>query len=73
MSGDISDQASDRELFDTELAVKYQRGQNKPIKYTGRCLYCNEQITIGRFCNKDIEDCSDRWEFEQKMRGIMGR
>jgi hypothetical protein len=65
MSGDISDQASDRELFDTELAVKYQREQNKPIKYTGRCLYCNEQITIGRYCSAE---CREDGESEAAIR-----
>lgn len=74
MSGDISDQASDRELFDTELAVKYQREQNKPIKYNGRCLNieCNTLLPNGlRYCPG--EDCKEQFEFQQKMLGIMGR
>ena len=70
---DIYDQATDKEERDRDLAIQAARAKNQPLKFTGRCLYCNEEITIGRFCNKDIEDCADQWEFEQKMRGIMGR
>ena len=70
---DDFDRASDREMADRELSIAQARAKNQPLKFTGFCLYCNERITIGRFCNKDIEDCSDRWHFEQKMRGVMGR
>jgi len=68
---DEFDRASDREMMDRELSIAQARSKNQPIKFTGRCLYCNEQIKAGRFCPQ--EDCGEQWEFEQKMKGIMGR
>lgn len=68
---DIYDMATEREEKHRELSIAQARAKNQPIKFTGRCLYCNEQVKAGRFCPQ--EDCGEQWEFEQKMRGIMGR
>lgn len=66
MSGDISDQASDREMMDRELSITQARAKNQPIKFTGRCLYCNAEIKTGRYCDSW---CKEDGEMEATIRG----
>lgn len=68
---DIFDQATDIEERYRELSIAAARAKNKPIKYTGHCLYCNTELAKGRFCPQ--EDCGEQWEREQKMLKIQGR
>jgi len=67
---DIFDQASDIEEQHRELSIRAARFKNQPIKFTGRCLYCNEEVSNGRFCYGG--DCKEDWEFEQKISKIKG-
>ena len=71
---DIFDMASDREMADRALCEKVDREQEKAIKYTGHCLNreCGVPLPNGlRYCPD--EDCKEQYEFQQKMKGIMGR
>lgn len=67
---DLFDLASDRELADRELLISLARAKNKVIKFTGKCLYCNEEINAGRFCPGG--ECKEDHEREQKMKEISG-
>ena len=70
----LDDMASDAEMRDRALCEKVAREQSKPIKYNGRCLNveCNTLLPNGlRYCPG--EDCKEQFEFQQKMRRIMGR
>lgn len=63
---DIYDQATVIEERDRELAIKAARERSKHTeRFTGHCLNCNEQITVGRFCDAD---CRDDWELLQNAR-----
>ena len=69
----LDDMASDAEMRDRALCEKVAREQNQPIKYTGHCLNneCNTPLPNGlRYCPG--EDCKEQYEFQQKMRGILG-
>jgi hypothetical protein len=63
---DDFERASDREMADRELSIAQARAKNQPIRYTGRCLYCNEQITVGRYCSAE---CREDGEMEAVIRG----
>jgi len=67
---DVFDQASEKEERDRDLAIQEARAKNKPIKFTGRCLSCNAQVEVGRFC--DVW-CREDYELEQKMKRITGK
>lgn len=63
---DIFDQATEIEERHRELAIQATRERSKQAeKFTGHCLNCNEQITVGRFCDSD---CRDDWELLQNAR-----
>lgn len=66
---DIFDQATDKEMRDRELAIDFARAQNKPLKFTGHCLSCNEILQIGRFCDAE---CREDFELAEKMRRMNG-
>ena len=63
---DVFDMASDREMADRELSIAQARAKNRPLKFTGRCLYCNESITIGRYCSPE---CKEDGEMESVIKG----
>ena len=67
----LDDQATAHEELERELSIRQARAKNQPLKFTGRCLFCDDTIETGRFCFGG--DCKEDWEFEQKMKGIMGR
>lgn len=63
---DEFDRASDREMADREAYIARARSKNQPIKFTGHCLYCNEQIEQGRYCSAE---CREGHELEVSIRG----
>lgn len=70
----LDDMASDREMADRALCEKVAREQEKTIKYTGHCLNreCGVPLPNGlRYCPS--EDCKEQYEFQQKMKGILGQ
>ena len=67
---DFYDQASEKEERDRDLAIRAARAKNQPITFTGRCLCCNAQIEVGRFCDSW---CREDFELEQKMKKIAGK
>lgn len=69
---DVYDQATEIEERDRELAIKAARERAKQTeKFTGHCLSCNEQITVGKFCDVD---CRDDYELlkNARIRGNRG-
>ena len=46
---DIYDMASDNEERDRDLAIQIARSKPKNHSFTGRCLYCNDNIVKGLF------------------------
>lgn len=66
---DLFDQASDIEEQHRDLSIRAARAKNQPIKYTGHCLYCNELLTIGRFCSAE---CREDQELADKCHTIRG-
>lgn len=67
---DIYDKATEIEELHRENAIKAARDRaTKTEKFTGHCLNCNEQITVGRFCDAD---CRSDYELEAKIKGIKG-
>ena len=67
---DEFDMASDREMAERELNIAHARAKNQPIKFSGRCLSCNAEIEVGRFCDSW---CREDYEQELRMRMICGR
>ena len=65
---DIFDAASDTEEMHRDMAIKAVRARQKSV-YTGHCLYCNEQINIGTFCDAE---CREGQEYENKIKRIKG-
>ena len=56
---DESDQATEVEMRDTQLAIEHAR-RSVVIPFTGKCYNCDEQLeTPYRWCNGD---CRDDWE-----------
>ena len=65
---DIYDQASAAEARDLALSLKAQKERAKRDKLipTGRCYFCEGDISAGRlFCDGD---CRDDFEKERKRR-----
>lgn len=65
---DIFDKASEREQQDRELALNTQRDRavRDTLIPTGRCYFCEGDISAGRlFCDGD---CRDDFERERKRR-----
>jgi len=57
---DESDQATEREMRDTELAIQVARQSNRNIPSTGVCYNCGETLAGElRWCDRD---CRDDWE-----------
>jgi hypothetical protein len=69
MSSDIFDDASDMEQMHRDILINEIRKQ-KPLKTTGRCLYCNAELSDRKFC--DVH-CAADWENEQRLKRISGR
>jgi hypothetical protein len=62
---DESDMATEREMLDTELAIKRVRMANSALPLTGFCYNCDEPLPSGlRFCNAD---CRDDWEIRNNV------
>ena len=59
---DIYDMASDNEERDRDLAIQIARSKPKNHFFTGHCLYCNDSIAKGLFCNTF---CHQDYESEQ--------
>lgn len=70
MSDDF-ERASDREMAERELNIAHARAKNQPIKFSGRCLSCNAEIEVGRFCPGG--ECREDYEQELRIRRICGR
>lgn len=66
---DIFDDASEEEERHRDAAIQSARAKNQPLKFTGHCLYCNEQITQGRFCSAE---CREDQEMADKCLRIRG-
>ena len=66
---DIWDQATEQEERHRDLSIQQARAKNQPLKFTGHCLYCNEQITQGRFCSAE---CREDQEMADKCNRIRG-
>jgi len=62
---DIYDMASDNEERDRDLAIQIARSKPKNHSFTGRCLYCNDSIAKGLFCNAF---CHTDYESEQVIK-----
>ena len=67
---DIYDQATEKEERDRDLAIQAARAKNQPLKITGFCLFCNQQLVTRRFCDAE---CREDYETELKMKKIAGR
>lgn len=67
---DIFDAASEDEDWQREHLIAIARAKNKPIIETGHCIYCDESIQKGRFCDSE---CREDYELEQKMKRIAGK
>ena len=66
---DIFDKATEQEEHFRDISIRSARAKNQPIKFTGHCLYCNEQLTQGRFCSAE---CREDYEMAQKYHRIRG-
>lgn len=62
---DIFDKAQELELAQREISIKQARARNQPLKAVTHCLFCNEQITKGRFCSAE---CREDGEMEAVIR-----
>lgn len=62
---DIFDDATAQEELHRELSIQQARANNQPLKFSGHCLYCNEQITQGRYCSVE---CREDGEMERVIR-----
>lgn len=61
---DIIDYASDREQLDRDRAIDAARSTHPVAKATGRCLWCNTELTYGkRWCDAE---CREDWELNQE-------
>jgi hypothetical protein len=69
MSSDIFDDASDMEQLHRDHLINEIR-KAKPLKTTGRCLYCNAELPDRKFCDTW---CASDWENEQRLKRIAGR
>ena len=67
---DIYEQATEKEERDRDLAIQAARAKNQPLKITGFCLFCNQQLASRRFCDAE---CREDYEMQQKMKRIAGR
>lgn len=57
---DESDMATERELLDTELAIRAALAKHNPLPPVGFCYNCEARLSNGnRFCDVD---CRDDWE-----------
>ena len=57
---DESDMATEREMLDTELAIKAALSKQHLLPATGYCYNCDATVPPGhRFCDAD---CRDDWE-----------
>lgn len=68
---DIIDQGSEREIADTELAVKVARAKADSLEAeaTGSCLWCGEALARGRWCNSE---CNRDWSRHQEAKRRAG-
>ena len=64
----LDDQASDQEEKHRKYSIAEVRARNQPIKYRGRCLFCNAQVELERWCPGG--ECKEDWEQEQRIRQI---
>lgn len=65
---DESDQATMREMQDTEAALKVRKPEAGG--YTGYCAFCGDDVDLPRrWCGAE---CRDAWEREQKQRALNG-
>ena len=62
---DIFDDATAQEDLHRELSIKNARAKNQPLKAVTHCLFCNEQITQGRYCSAE---CREDGEMEAVIR-----
>lgn len=62
---DEFERAPKQEMDHREYSVAQARAKNQPLKFTGRCLYCNEQIEVGRYCSAE---CKEDGESEAAIR-----
>ena len=57
----VDDQATQKEEFDREIALKYHRKDSGPTP-CGLCYYCQSPVRPNaRWCD---EDCRDDWQRE---------
>lgn len=60
----LDDQASNREIFDRELALKRRKPEGPPP--CGFCHNCNEPLDEGlRFCDGN---CREDWEYREQRK-----
>lgn len=67
---DICDTASDAQDIFLQQSLAKQRATSVAQKSSPNCLFCEEPITEGRFCDSDCRDDYQRLEFarSQKIR-----
>lgn len=62
---DLFDHASDIEQMERDLAIS--RARQRKSQYTGRCLYCNDDVEHPkRYCSPE---CREGGELEVSIRG----
>lgn len=66
---DVFDDATEQEERHRDLSIRAARAKNQPLKFSGFCLYCNEQIVQGRFCSAE---CREDQEMADKCNRIKG-
>ncbi len=68
---DIIDAGSEREMADTEAAVRAARAKAERLEAeaTGVCLWCGEDLDKGRWCNTE---CNRDWSRHQEAKRRAG-
>ena len=64
---DIADLEIERSV---NRAIENARSEIKELTFTGECLYCNESIEEGRWCDTD---CRDDWDYLESRKDINKR
>ena len=58
----LDDDATDTEMLFNRIAIEAARNNAPTLKATGFCLWCEEDVGVGRrFCSKDCSDDYDKY------------
>lgn len=65
---DFADLASVREALDLSLALAVRAPE--PVEPVGVCLYCQNEIPVGHFCETDCQHDHERIQAANRRNGV---